>query len=173
MPHSTFAQQLVTEADHMGNCAGTMCWALLSVLHASPCFMWTHYIKYPSVLERNWWTTRTNDIPHGRVRGGNLCVWSFSVSYLPETSVSVLEKVKEGSQKKGKSLQEASPGMLSLPQGKGFLLQASQELLLSKGQGLAPTAFLDHTLSYTPVPVKQQLSVLPYHRWKWWTNSHA
>lgn len=48
--------------------------------------------------------------------------------------------------------------MVSVPPDKVFLFQASQEILLSKGQGLAPTALLDKTLFHTPVPVKHQLS---------------
>lgn len=48
--------------------------------------------------------------------------------------------------------------MVSVPPDKVFLFRASQEILLSKGQGLAPTALLDRTLFHSPVPVKHQLS---------------
>ena len=48
--------------------------------------------------------------------------------------------------------------MVSVSPDKVFLFRASQEILLSKGQGLAPAALLDRTLFHTPAPVKHQLS---------------
>lgn len=44
--------------------------------------------------------------------------------------------------------------MVALPQGKDFLLQARQEHLVSKGQGLAPIALLDKPLFRIQIPVK-------------------
>lgn len=55
--------------------------------------------------------------------------------------------------------------MGSLPQDKGVLLWAGQELSLRKGQGLAPVTLPDKPLFPNQTLAKQQLSgLLPYHR---------